>query len=76
MLFPEFYRSKDQIYYKNLTKETIFVWILGFIFYVASRTKTDLTINIRVNFVFGSFFEQDHLLNLIILGVYTKRWPK
>ena len=73
MLFPKFYRSKDQIYYKNLTKETIFVWILGFIFYVASRTKTDLTINIRFNFVFGSFFEQDHLLNLIILGVYTKR---
>ena len=73
MLFPEFYRSKDQIYYKNLAKETIFVWILGFIFYVASRTKTDLTINIRVNFVFGSFFEQDHLLNLIILGVYAKR---
>ena len=24
----------------------------------------------------GSFFEQDHLLNLIILGVYAKRWPK
>ena len=26
--------------------------------------------------MFGSFFEQDHLLNLIILGVYVKRWPK
>ena len=22
------------------------------------------------------FFEQDHLLNLFILGVYAKRWPK
>ena len=34
------------------------------------------TINIWFNFVFGSFFEQDHLLNLFILGVYAKRWPK
>ena len=24
----------------------------------------------------GSFFEQDHLLNLFILRVYAKRWPK
>ena len=34
------------------------------------------TINIWLNFVFGSFFEQDHLLNLFILGVYVKGWPK
>ena len=26
--------------------------------------------------MFGSFFEQDNLLNLLISGVYTKRWPK
>ena len=26
--------------------------------------------------MFGLFFEQNHLLNLIILGVHTKRWPK
>ena len=26
--------------------------------------------------MFGLFFEQDHLLNVIILGVYAKRWPK
>ena len=26
-------------------------------------------INIWFNFVFGSFFEQDHLLNLIALGI-------
>ena len=25
------------------------------------------------NFVFGSFFEEDHLLNLFNLGVYGKR---
>ena len=24
----------------------------------------------------GSFFKQDHMLNLIILEVYAKRWPK
>ena len=26
--------------------------------------------------MFGSFFEQDHLLNLLISGFYAKRWPK
>ena len=26
--------------------------------------------------MFGSFFEQDHRLNLFILRVYAKRWPK
>ena len=25
------------------------------------------------NFLFGSFFEQDHLLNLFVLGIYAKR---
>ena len=34
------------------------------------------TINIWFNFVFRSFSEQDHLLNLIILGADAKRWPK
>ena len=34
--------------------------------------KLTYTINIRFNFVFRSSFKQDHLLNLIILGVYTK----
>ena len=32
------------------------------------------TTNKWFNFVFCSFFEQDHLLNLIILEVYAKRW--
>ena len=26
--------------------------------------------------MFGSFFEQDHLLNLFVLRVHAKRWPK
>ena len=25
------------------------------------------------NFLFGSFFEQDRLLNLFVLGIYAKR---
>ena len=28
------------------------------------------------NFALGLIFEQDHLPNLIILGVYAKKWPK
>ena len=31
--------------------------------------------NIWFNFVFASYFEQDHLLNLVILGINAK-WPK
>ena len=42
MLFSEFWRSKDQKYYKNWTKETVFLYILGFIFYGVSCAKTDL----------------------------------
>ena len=26
--------------------------------------------------MFGSVFEQDHLLNLCILAFYAQRWPK
>ena len=34
--------------------------IIGFIFYAASRSKTDLHSKYIFNFVFGSFFKQDH----------------
>ena len=47
--------------------------ILGFIFGAVSRAKTDFHSKYIFNFVFGSFFEQDHLLNLFILRVYAKR---
>ena len=65
---------------ENITKiehnETVFVYILSIIFYGASRAKTDLynkyMMNTINNFVPGSFFEQDHLLNLIILRLYVK----
>ena len=36
------YRSKDQRYCETGTKETVFVYILGFIFYAVSHAKTDL----------------------------------
>ena len=38
-----------------------------------SRAKIDLHNKYIFNFVFGSFFEQDHLLNLFILGIYAKK---
>ena len=38
MLFSEFQRSKDQTYYKNWKKETVFAYIV----YGVSRAKTDL----------------------------------
>ena len=68
--------SKDQKYYKSLIKETVFVYILDFIFHGVSRAKADLSNKYIFNFVFGSFFEQDRLLNLFNLGVYVKRRPK
>ena len=37
------------------------------------RVKTDLHNKYMFNFASGSFFEQDHLLSLIVLGVYAKR---
>ena len=61
----------------KLSKRDFSVCILGCIFYGISRPKTELhTKYIWFNFVFGSVFAQDHLLNLIILGVYAIRLPK
>ena len=42
MPFSQFWRSIDQKYYNNLTKVTVFVYIVGFIFYGVSRAKTHL----------------------------------
>ena len=67
---------KGQKYYKNWTKETAFVYVLCFVFYGVSRAKTNLHNKYIVKFKFGWFFEQYNLLNLFILGVYAKRWPK
>ena len=79
MLFSKFWRSKDQKCYKILTKETVFVCILGFIFHGVSHAKTDLHnkfYTTRLSFVFSSISEQNHLLYVIILGAYAKRWLK
>ena len=68
---------------KNITKighTRLFLFTFSvsfFFFFLAFLTqKLIYAINIWFNFVSGAFFEQDHLLNLIILGVYAKRWPK
>ena len=42
MLFSQFQRSQDQKYYRKSTKEIVFVYIFGFIFYDNSHAKTDL----------------------------------
>ena len=68
--FLEVKRSKIL---QKLNKRDYFYNILGFIFFV-SRAKTDLHSKYIFNFVCGSFFKQDHLLNLFILRVYAKRW--
>ena len=62
---------------KFLKFQKLFLFtFLVLIFMVFLVQKLIYTINIWSNFVFGWFFEQDHLLNLFIFGVYAKRWPK
>ena len=66
---------------KNTTKVErarlfLFITFLFSFFMAFLVQKLIYTINIRFDFVFSWFFEQDHLLNLIALGVYVKRWPK
>ena len=65
------------ILFSNIEQTRLFLFKFLASFFMASLAhKLIYTINIWFNFVFGSFFEQDRLLNLIILGVYAKRWPK
>ena len=58
---------------RNIAKiepnETVFVYNLAFIFNGVSSVKTDL----HNKYVIQLCFEQDNLLNLIVLGVYAKR---
>ena len=69
-------KKLNKILNKNWTKEVAFVYILRFIFHGVSCAKTDLHNKYIFDFAFDWFFEQDHLLNLFILGVYAKRLPK
>ena len=57
------------------TRLFLFTFLVSF-FMVFLAQKLIYTINIWFNFVFGSLFEQDHLLNLIILGDFAHRWCK
>ena len=52
----------------------MFTFLVSF-FMAFLAQKLIYTINIWFNFVFGLFVEQDHLLNLFILGIYAKRLP-
>ena len=63
---------------KNTTKVErarlfLFITFLFSFFMAFLAQKLIYTINIRFDFVFSLLFEQDHLLNLIVLGVYVKR---
>ena len=74
-----FLSSRDQKI-KNITKVWhtrlfLFTFLVSF-FMAFFAQKQICTINIWFNFVPDSLFEQDHLLNLIVLGAYAKRWPR
>ena len=58
---------------KNITKveqKRLFLFTFLIWFFMVLHSKYIF------NFVFGSFFEQDHLLNFFNLGVYAETWPK
>ena len=63
---------------KNITnieqkKLSLFTFMVS-LFMVLLVQKLIYTTNIWLNFVFVAFYEKYHLLNLIILRVYVKRW--
>ena len=62
MLFSQFERLKDQKYFKNWTKETVFVYILGFMFLVFLTQRLIYTINT----VYDLTLCLAHFLNKII----------
>ena len=64
--------KRSKILHK-LNKRDCFCNILSLIFHGVSRAKTDLHSKYIFKFVFGTFFEQDHLLKSFILGIYTQR---
>ena len=71
-----FLSSRGQMIENNIKIEQkrLFLFTFFVSFFMAFLwQKLIYTINIRFNFVFSSFSEQDHLLNLFISGVYAKR---
>ena len=77
---PYYFLSSRGQKIKNITKieqKRLFLFTALVSFLIAFlEQKLIYTINIWLNFVFGSFVEQDHLLNLIIWGTYDKTQPK
>ena len=69
-------RSKNKKYYKNWTKETIFVTFLVSFFMAFLAQKLIYTVNINLILCLAHFLNKIILLNLFILRVYAKRWPK
>ena len=59
---------------QKIEELSLFTFLVSFFMGVLVQ-KLIYPINKWLNFVFGSCFEQDHL-NIIILGVHAKRWPK
>ena len=62
--------------FKNITKIEqkrlpLFVFLVSYLKVFIAK-KTGLHSKYIFSFVFGSFFYQDRLLNLFILGVYAK----
>ena len=71
-----FFKFSWVVHYRKICKNQIKNRGSPCYFMAFLAQKLIYTINIWFNFVLGLFFKQDHLLNLIILGGYSKRWPK
>ena len=65
---------------KNITKiewRWLFLFTFLVLFCMAFLVQNLIcTINIWLTLCLAHFFEQDHLINIFISGVYAKRWPK
>ena len=77
---PCYFLSSRDEKIKNITKIEqkrlfFFTFLVSFLMAFLAQ-KLIYAITTWFNFVFGSFYEKDHLLSLFILGVYAKRWPK
>ena len=72
---PYFFWVLEVKIWKMLQYWTNETFLVSFLKAVLAQ-KLIYTINIWSNFVFGSFFEQYHLLNSFNSGVYAKRLPK
>ena len=74
---PYYFLSPRGQKIKNITKikqkRLLSFTVLVSCFLTFLAKKLIYTTNIEFKFVFGSFYEQEHLLNIFILGVCAKR---